>query len=69
VLAYRAAEGRWPDGLESVARWLDDGSVALTPAERGAYYVGARAEGPIVLAPDLSSRTAPEIADGSPTDR
>jgi hypothetical protein len=69
VLAYRAAEGRWPDGLETVARWLGDGSVALTPAERGAYYVGARAEGPIVLAPDLSSRTTPEIADGSPTDR
>ncbi len=69
VLAYRAAEGRWPDGLESVARWLADGSVALTPAESGAYYVGARVEGPIVLAPDLSTRSAPEIADGSPTNR
>ena len=69
VLAYRAAEGRWPDGLESVARWLGDGSVALTPAERAAYYVGARAGGPIVLAPDLASRTTSEIAGGSPTDR
>jgi hypothetical protein len=52
VLAYRAAEGRWPDGLESVATWAEQGAGALTPAERGAYYVGASKEGPIVLAPD-----------------
>jgi hypothetical protein len=41
----------------------------LTPAESGAYAVGASAEGPIVLAPDPSDRSAPEIADGSPTNR
>jgi len=56
VLAYRAAEGRWPDGLESVATWAEAGAVALTPAERGAYYVRASDEGPIVLAPDRSLR-------------
>jgi len=56
VLAYRAAEGRWPDGLESVAKWAEEGAAALTPAERGVYYVGASSEGPIVLAPDRSPR-------------
>jgi hypothetical protein len=56
VLAYRAAEGRWPDGLESVAKWAEKGAAALTPAERGVYYVGASTEGPIVLAPDRSRR-------------
>ncbi|MCJ7671294.1 MAG: hypothetical protein MUP67_04520 [Acidimicrobiia bacterium] len=56
VLAYRVAEGRWPDGLESVATWAEEGAAALTPAERGAYYVGASKEGPIVLAPDRSLR-------------
>jgi hypothetical protein len=57
VLAYRAAEGRWPDGLESVATWAEAGGAALTPAERGAYYVGASNEGPIVLAPDHPLRS------------
>jgi hypothetical protein len=56
VLAYRAAEGRWPDGLESVAKWVGEGTSALTPAERGAYYVSASEYGPIVLAPDRSLR-------------
>lgn len=56
VLAYRAAEGRWPDGLESVATWAEQGGAALTPAERGAYYVGASTEGPIILAPDRALR-------------
>jgi hypothetical protein len=56
VLAYRVAEGRWPDGLESVATWAEEGTAALTPAERDAYYVGASREGPIVLAPDRSLR-------------
>jgi len=60
VLAYRAAEGHWPDGLESVAMWAGDGTAALTPAERGAYYVGASSEGPIVLAPDRSLRVGEE---------
>jgi Domain of unknown function (DUF4388) len=69
VLAYRAAEGYWPDGLDAVARWLGDGSIALTPAETDAYYVGTRIEGPIILAPDRSDRSAPEIADGSPKNR
>lgn len=52
ILAHRVAEGRWPDGLAALAEWTRDDAVALTPAEREAYYVGARAEGPIVLAPD-----------------
>ena len=69
MLAYRASEGHWPDGLDAVARWLGDGSIALTPAETDAYYVGTRIEGPIILAPDRSDRSAPEIADGSPKNR
>ncbi len=69
VLAYRTAEGQWPDGLETVARWLGEGSVALTPAERAAYYVVTRDDGLIVLAPDLASATASEIAEGPPTNR
>jgi hypothetical protein len=52
LLAHRVAEGRWPADLPALERWTDDGIVALTPSERDAYYVGARAEGPIVLAPD-----------------
>ncbi len=59
-LAYRAAEGHWPDGVESVAAWAEQGSGALTPAERGAYYAGASKEGPIVLAPDRSPRVDAE---------
>jgi hypothetical protein len=60
VLAHRVAEGRWPDGLAALAEWTRDGSVALTPAERDAYYVGARAEGPVVLAPDPIERDDPK---------
>ncbi len=60
VLAYRAAEGRWPDGLDAVATWSDESAAALTPAERGAYYVGASSEGPIVLAPDRGPRIETE---------
>jgi hypothetical protein len=52
VLAHRVAEGRWPDGLMALSQWTRDDAVALTPAERDAYYVGARNEGLIVLAPD-----------------
>ena len=52
LVAHRAAEGRWPSDLGALARWTRDGGVALTPGERDAYYLGARVEGPIVLAPD-----------------
>jgi len=52
LLAHRVAEGRWPAGLAALAEWTRDEAVALTPGERDAYYVGARVEGPVVLAPD-----------------
>jgi hypothetical protein len=52
VLAHRHANGRWAGGLDEVAQWASDSALALTPSERGAYYVGRRDEGPIVLAPD-----------------
>ena len=52
ALAYRAAEGRWPDGIESLAAWTEDGPSALTRAELGAYYVGSSDAGPVILSPD-----------------
>jgi len=48
LVAHRLATGRWAGGLDEVAQWAG----ALTPSE-AAHYVGQRAEGPVVLAPEI----------------
>jgi hypothetical protein len=52
VLAHRLATGKWAADLDAVAQWAGEPPAELTRSERGAYYVGRRAEGPIVLAPE-----------------
>jgi hypothetical protein len=52
LLAHRLATGRWAADLDEVGAWAAAPQLALTRSERGAYYVGHRAEGPIVLAPE-----------------
>lgn len=63
LLAHRLATGRWAGGLDEVAQWAGAPSPALTRSERGAYHVGRRAEGPVVLAPDPSSDPASSRSD------
>lgn len=50
--AHRLATGRWETDLARLGAWAGDAAPALTPAERDAYHVAQRAEGPVLLAPD-----------------